>query len=193
MAVFWLTANHMYVMRRCGGERRFLKVRNRALGLFMSETTTKKDELTVGQTKTAPVAKAKKAKKGNGKAQFVSAPVNALLWLVSAVLICGAIFGNYYYSNYVLIDESTMQRLGRVAAVIAAIVVGLGVLIFTNKGHELLKFGSESYTELLKVVWPTRQEAVQTTLIVFVAVCIVSLFLYLCDVVFLQIVRVITI
>lgn len=182
----------MYVMRLRGGTTVPRKQRIRALGLFMSETTTKKNELTAGQTKTAPVAKVKKTKK-NGKEQFVSAPVNALLWLVSAALICGAIFGNYYYSNYVLIDESTMQRLGRVAAVIAAIVVGLGVLVFTNKGHELLKFGSESYTELLKVIWPTRQEAVQTTLIVFVAVCVVSLFLYLCDVVFLQIVRVITI
>ena len=55
-----------------------------------------------------------------------------------------------------------------------------------------MKFASESYTELLKVVWPTRQEAFQTTLIVFVAVSVVSLFLYLCDVVFLQIVRGIT-
>ena len=85
-----------------------------------------------------------------------------------------------------------MQRLARVGIVIVTIVAGLAVLLFTNKGHEMLKFGSESYTELLKVVWPTRQEAVQTTFIVFVAVSVVSLFLYLCDVVFLQIVRGIT-
>ncbi len=144
--------------------------------------------------KTAPVAVAAKPKKvkKNAKETFVSAPVNLLLWLVSAVLIIGAIFGNYYYSNYVLIDESTMQRLARVGIVIVTIVAGLAVLLFTNKGHEMLKFGSESYTELLKVVWPTRQEAVQTTFIVFVAVSVVSLFLYLCDVVFLQIVRGIT-
>ena len=105
---------------------------------------------------------------------------------------CGAIFGNYYYANYVLIDESTLQRLARVGLVIVTIVAGLAVLLFTNKGHEMLKFGSESYTELLKVVWPTRQEAVQTTFIVFVAVSVVSLFLYLCDVIFLQTVRAIT-
>lgn len=151
----------------------------------MSETTKK------ATPATAAVAKPKKAKK-NGKETFVSAPVNFLLWLVSAVLIIGAIFGNYYYSNYVLIDESTLQRLARVGIVIFTIVVGLAVLLFTNKGHEMLKFGSESYTELLKVIWPTRQEAVQTTFIVFVAVSVVSLFLYLCDVVFLQIVRGIT-
>ncbi|MDD7021094.1 MAG: preprotein translocase subunit SecE [Aeromonadales bacterium] len=139
-----------------------------------------------------PAVKKKAVKKAKGKEQFVSTPVNALLWIISAVLICGAIFGNYYYSNYVVIDESTIQRLGRVGAVIAAIVAGLALLLLTNRGHELLKFASESYTELLKVVWPTRQEAVQTTVIVFIAVCVVSLFLYLCDIVFLEIVRAIT-
>ncbi len=158
----------------------------------MSETTTKKTAtVAASQNANVPAKTTKKAKK-NVKETFVSAPVNALLWIVSAVLICGAIFGNYYYSNYVLLDETSLQRLGRVAAVIVTIVIGLGVLVFTNKGHSLLKFASESYTELLKVVWPTRQEAFQTTLIVFVAVCVVSLFLYLCDVVFLQIVRGIT-
>ena len=139
-----------------------------------------------------PAVKKKAVKKAKGKEQFVSTPVNALLWIISAVLICGAIFGNYYYSNYVVIDESTIQRLGRVGAVIAAIVAGLALLLLTNRGHELLKSASESYTELLKVVWPTRQEAVQTTVIVFIAVCVVSLFLYLCDIVFLEIVRAIT-
>ncbi|MGN0909395.1 MAG: preprotein translocase subunit SecE [Succinivibrio sp.] len=139
----------------------------------------------------APVVK-KAPRKSKGKEQFISSPVNALLWLISAVLICGAIFGNYYYSNYIVIDESTLQRLGRVCAVIVAIVAGLALLLLTNRGHELLKFASESYTELLKVVWPTRQEAMQTTVIVFIAVCVVSLFLYLCDIVFLEIVRAIT-
>ena len=163
----------------------------------MSQTEQKAGAV-AEKSKKAPVAHAQAKEKkvprkaANVKEQFVSSPVNALLWLVSAVFICGAIFGNYYYANYVMISESTLQRLGRVGAVIGLIAVGLAVLLFTNKGHELLKFASASYTELLKVVWPTRQEAVQTTVIVFIAVCVVSLFLYLCDVVFLQIVKAIT-
>ena len=150
----------------------------------MSETTSKNKKVETATAKASPVSKVKKQKKGV-KESYVSAPLNAALWILSAVL-------NYYYANYVLIDESTLQRLARVGLVIVTIVAGLAVLLFTNKGHEMLKFGSESYTELLKVVWPTRQEAVQTTFIVFVAVSVVSLFLYLCDVVFLQIVRAIT-
>ncbi|MBO8415515.1 MAG: preprotein translocase subunit SecE [Proteobacteria bacterium] len=115
-----------------------------------------------------------------------------LLWLVSIVLIAGAIIGNWYYTQHVMIDESSFDRFIRVAIVIVVIAAGLGVLIFTNKGRQLLNFGREAYVELRKVVWPTRQEAMQTTLIVFVAVCIVSLFLYLCDVLFLGLVRFIT-
>jgi preprotein translocase subunit SecE len=150
------------------------------------------DKAVAANAAKAPAVKKKAVKKAKGSEKFVSAPVNALLWIVSAILICGAIFGNYYYANYVVIEETTLQRLGRAGAVIAAIVAGLALLLLTNRGHQLLKFASESYTELLKVVWPTRQEAVQTTVIVFIAVCVVSLFLYLCDIVFLEIVRAIT-
>lgn len=132
------------------------------------------------------------AKKSQENADFVSSPVNTMLWLLSLILVCGAIFGNYYYTKYILIDESGLQRLARVGIVIGVIVIGLAVLLFTNKGHRLLKFASQSYTELLKVVWPTRQEAVQTTFVVFVAVSLVSLLLYLCDIAFLQLVRLIT-
>lgn len=162
----------------------------------MSETnsTNVQDQQSVDTAKNAQnkLKKQTVAVKKEQDTQVVSSVVDKLLWLVSIVLIFGAIFGNYYYTNNVVVDETTLGRLGRVFAVIAVIVVGLGVLIFTNKGHALLAFAKAAYVELLKVVWPTRQEAVQTTFIVFIAVCVVSLFLYLCDIVFLQIVRSIT-
>ncbi len=158
----------------------------------MAEPTVNKVE--TAQPKNAP--KKEQKKKGVTVAakeeKTVSPFVNTVLWIFSLAIIVGAIFGNYYYSNYVLIDESSLARLARVAAVIVAIVIGLGILIFTNKGHAFLNFARLSYVELRKVVWPTRQESLQTTFIVFAAVCVVSLFLYLCDIVFLQLVRAIT-
>ncbi len=141
----------------------------------------------------APAKPAKAAKSGAAdKASSSSSGLNILLWLVSIVLIAGAVVGNWYYTQHVVINESSFDRFIRVAVVIAVIAAGLGVTLFTNKGRQLLNFGREAYIELRKVVWPTRQEAMQTTLIVFVAVCVVSLFLYLCDVVFLGLVRYIT-
>lgn len=145
----------------------------------------------VAKNQSAAKSPAKAAKKG-GDDDFVSPAVNSFLWILSLILVCGAIFGNYYYTRYILIDETGLQRLARVGIVIGVIVAGLAVLLFTNKGHRLLQFASQSYTELLKVVWPTRQEAVQTTFVVFVAVSLVSLLLYLCDIAFLQLVRFIT-
>ena len=144
---------------------------------------------------TAAPAKAKapvKAANKKAAAQFVSTPLDRLLWLCAIVLVGGAIFGNFYYTQHIVIDESSLGRFGRTAIVIAVIVAGLAVTLFTNKGHALLTFAREAYVELRKVVWPTRQEAVQTTIIVFVGVCVVSLFLYLCDLVFLQVVKAIT-
>ncbi len=164
----------------------------------MAETTVAKEEKDSTKSTASKETLKKEPKKKNAAVNVaipensVPSLANTLLWIASIVIICGAIFGNYYYSNYVVIDESSLARLARIMIVIVSIVVGLGVLLFTNKGHALLNFSRLSYTELRKVVWPTRQEALQTTFIVFVAVSVVSLFLYLCDIVFLQLVRAIT-
>ena len=140
----------------------------------------------------AVVKPLKTAPARNAKAPAVPLMLDRMLWLASLLIIAAAIGGNYYYVQHFVIDESSLGRLLRIIAVIVAIVVGLGVILFTNKGRTLISFARESYIELRKVVWPTRQEAMQTTFIVFVAVCLVSVVLYLCDVVFLQVVRAIT-
>ncbi len=144
-----------------------------------------------GEKKT-PVVKSGKNIKNPGRDAAVPLVLDRLLWLLSFALIIGAIGGNYYYTQYYIFDEGTLGRLVRTIVVIAVIVAGLGVVLFTNKGRTLISFAGQAYIELRKVVWPTRPEAVQTTFIVFVAVCLVSLFLYLCDLLVLQVVRAIT-
>ena len=150
----------------------------------------KKTDLKVADAKKNEVKKVE-SKKAN-KQQAASNPLDKLLWLVSFALLAAAVGGNYYYTQFIMLDESSLARLGRVAIVIVTILAGLAVVLFTTKGKKLLVFGRDSYTELRKVVWPARNEAMQTTAIVFVAVVVVSLFLYVCDLVFLQIVRLIT-
>ena len=151
----------------------------------------KKTDLKVAEAKKNEVKKVdtKKARQvetgSRGKDMF--------LWFVSLALLVAAIGGNYYYTRYIMLDEGSLERLGRVAIVIVTILAGLAVTLFTEKGRKLLTFGRDSYTELRKVVWPARNEAMQTTAIVFVAVVAVSLFLYVCDLAFLQIVRLITV
>jgi len=68
---------------------------------------------------------------------------------------------------------------------VLGLLVGLGVAVFiaysTGPGRSLLGFVEDSRTEVRKVVWPTRQETMQTTLIVMVIVVIIGLFLWLLD------------
>ncbi len=135
---------------------------------------------------------AKKSTVTESTTLFISPALSATFWTISVVFVCAIIFGNYYYTNFMVVDETTMARLLRVLAVIFGLILSLAITLFTNKGRALLQFARQSYTELKKVIWPTRQEAVQTTFIVFVAVTVVSLFLYLCDIIFLQIVRLFT-
>ena len=59
--------------------------------------------------------------------------------------------------------------------------VGAGVvakILLTQKGGDFLTLVKGSRTEIRKVVWPTRQETTQTTLIVFVFVIITGLILW---------------
>lgn len=48
----------------------------------------------------------------------------------------------------------------------------------TSVGKQVFKFAQESKVELLKVVWPTRQETIQTTTIVIVMVTVTGFILW---------------
>jgi preprotein translocase subunit SecE len=51
----------------------------------------------------------------------------------------------------------------------------------TAVGRTVWEFASSSKVEVRKVVWPSRQETMQTTLIVFVMVLIMGIVLWLFD------------
>jgi preprotein translocase subunit SecE len=55
-------------------------------------------------------------------------------------------------------------------------------MFFTSEsGRQLIAFGRDSVRETKKVVWPTRNEALQMTGYVFAFVFVMSLFLWLTD------------
>lgn len=54
----------------------------------------------------------------------------------------------------------------------------LGMAYFTMQGKQAVKFMKEARIELLKVVWPTRQETIQTTSIVMIMVAITGFVLW---------------
>jgi preprotein translocase subunit SecE len=67
------------------------------------------------------------------------------------------------------------------AAFIVGLVAAVGVFLTSEPGQQLIGFGMDATRELKKVVWPTRKEATQMTLVVFAFVFVMALFLWLTD------------
>ena len=105
------------------------------------------------------------------------------LLLAIAVLISG-IVGFYYYE--------AESQLYRVLGVVFATMVAIAISSTTRLGQGLIGFGREARMEVRKVVWPTRQETVQTTFMVIVAVIIIGIFLWLIDMLLAQAIQLIT-
>ncbi|MBT8144531.1 MAG: preprotein translocase subunit SecE [Gammaproteobacteria bacterium] len=105
--------------------------------------------------------------------QEVSVVDKTLLALAGLILI-GGIFGYYFYAG----ELAQVYRVGGVIlTTVLAIIVGMQSL----PGKRFWKFAQSSRIELRKVVWPSRQQALQTTLAVFVFVIIMGVFFWLLD------------
>jgi preprotein translocase subunit SecE len=107
------------------------------------------------------------------------------LKLLAAVAIVGlGIGGFYFFEEYPLVL--------RVLAFLVLTGVGIFVALQSERGRAVREFLLDSRSEVRKVVWPSRQETIQTTLIVFAVVIVMAIFLWLVDLVLLEIVRVVT-
>nr|WP_217346516.1 preprotein translocase subunit SecE [Noviherbaspirillum sp. L7-7A]MBV0880948.1 preprotein translocase subunit SecE [Noviherbaspirillum sp. L7-7A] len=87
--------------------------------------------------------------------------------------ICAAVAGVVGF--YLLAGQSTLVRTG---ALLAGLVVAIGLLWTSLSGQGFLAFAKESVRETKKVVWPTRKEATQITAVVFGFVLVMAIFLW---------------
>lgn len=102
--------------------------------------------------------------------EAASSRLDPLKWGVVVVLVAAGVVGNSYYG-----EESLLYR---VLALLALAAVAGWVASTTERGHAFWQLVKGSRTEIRKVVWPTRQETTQTTLIVVVFVFIMALILW---------------
>ena len=93
---------------------------------------------------------------------------------VAVVLLLGGIV-----AFYALHSQPDWQRW---LAVVAGVVLGIVVFGLSQRGREFFEFVIESRVELRKVVWPTRQETVMTTVAVFAFVIVAGTFFWVLDV-----------
>ena len=96
------------------------------------------------------------------------------------------LFGAGVLGFYMLSEQPTVLR-------VLSVLVGIGAffVVFrtTAQGQRAIVFLGEAITEAKKVVWPTRRETIQMTLIVFVLVVIMAIFLAFIDIGFSYIIN----
>jgi preprotein translocase subunit SecE len=102
-----------------------------------------------------------------------ASPLDWLKWLVVVAIVGGGIFANWYYQ-----DESLLYR---VIALVVLAALALAIAVQTQKGGAAWSLIKEARSEARRVVWPKREETLQTTLIVLVLVIIFALILWLLD------------
>lgn len=109
---------------------------------------------------------------------------NIALWGLVFILLAATVVGNSVFAEKSL--------LIRVVAVVIAFAAAAVTALQTLQGKALLAFSRESIKEVRKVVWPTRQETIQTTLIIFAFTVVMGLFLFLIDGALIWLVELIT-
>jgi len=102
--------------------------------------------------------------------------------VAAAVLLVAAGIAGFYY----LQDSAVVLR---VVSVLGGVAAGAAVMWTTAWGRDFWAFAHDSVAETRKVVWPTRNETLQATAIVFVFVVVMALFLWLVDGILLWIVK----
>ena len=117
--------------------------------------------------------------KASAENQKSEATLEWLKWLGVIILVVIAVVGNYIYKD--------TNLLYRVLAVVAILAGALLLASITNKGKKAINFAKEARMEIRKVVWPTRKETVQTSLIVIAATVFMTLVVWGVDSIYMLI------
>lgn len=92
---------------------------------------------------------------------------------LAVIAIVAGIGAFYYYA-----DQSLLMR---VIGLLVVLLIAVGLVYTTNLGQSFWHFAQGSKIELKKIVWPTKKETMQTTLIVAVMVLFVGILLWIFD------------
>jgi preprotein translocase subunit SecE len=101
--------------------------------------------------------------------------LDAVKLAISLALLIAGIAGFYYFENW---QGEPVSLLLRVVGLLLVVGAAVALSLSTLAGKRLLSFMKDSRLEVRKMVWPTRNETMQTTLMVMVIVLILSIFLW---------------
>jgi preprotein translocase subunit SecE len=96
--------------------------------------------------------------------------LDGLKWVIVVAITVGAAWGNVQYA--------AQPVLVRGAALLVVAVLACVIALQTTQGGAFLELARAARVEIRKVVWPTREEATQTTLVVVAVVLVMALLLW---------------
>ena len=105
--------------------------------------------------------------------QTVSSGTDKALVVVALLFVLVGVVGFSFWSE--------QPMLLRVGLLMGGIVLGLVVAWFSEPGKRFIDFARDGYEETKRVTWPTKDETLKTTGVVFLFVGVMAVFLFLVD------------
>lgn len=109
----------------------------------------------------------------SSKVETVDSSMDTVKLVVALLITVAAMAAFYIY------PEQSM--LLRVSGLLLGGGIAVAIAFQTVKGRNIWGFFHGAQIEVRKVVWPTRQETVQTTLLVILVVILLSIILFILD------------
>ena len=110
--------------------------------------------------------------------------LDRLKWLLILALLVVGFVANAYFSQ--------VPWAIRTAIGIVWLAILIAIALWTVQGQKAWEFIKSARVELRKVVWPTRQETTQTTLVVMAMVVVTAVVLWGLDTLFFWAVSLVT-
>ncbi|MDP2904624.1 MAG: preprotein translocase subunit SecE [Methylovulum sp.] len=109
----------------------------------------------------------------NNQTEAVASVLDVVKQVFSVIFVVAGISVFYYFSE--------VQLLYRVIGLLFVMSLVIAMMLTTGVGRSVWVFVLDSRQEVRKVVWPTREETMRTTLLVFAMVFVVGIVLWLLD------------
>ena len=106
----------------------------------------------------------------SSRVEAASSMPDLLKWSAAFGCLAAGLVGFYYFA-----EHSTLLRI---VGLLFALALSVVIAVQTEKGRSVWDFMRDSRTEVRKVVWPTRQETLQTTLIIMAVVALMALVMW---------------
>ncbi len=116
--------------------------------------------------------------------EVVSNKLDSFKMILALVVLVLGIVGFYEFE--------TESLLYRVLGMVLATGIALGIAYTTLPGQAVVGFMRDARMEMRKVVWPTRQETVQTTMMVIAAVIVIGIILWMIDMILANAIQLLT-